>query len=633
MSLTDIQKQLYKKDESENTAGKNKNNNLSFQEIKTTAPKPAAEDLWVEKNKTLGITEKRVVRWGIIALGFILLVISVFVVIYFVKKTSFNENGLKISISGPDQSISGKLLTYEINYHNYNRADLRNAVLRVSYSENFRPENNPNFKEENSSNGSFELGTIAGKSGGKTVLSGRAYSPKGALIYVKFDLVYQPAGFDQNFEKKDQVGINISAAPINLEIQAPQSVSSGDEANYLITYKNNGTEAFENFKIKIDYPEKFSFSSSDPATFEGNNVWYIGRLEPGQDGKIIANGKLEGERNQLKKVKVYLGTGDQNEFSIYNEGEAVTEIIASPLVISQTVNGEKELKADSGDVLNFKIFYKNTGNVGLKDVIISEKIDSPVLNYASLKTSGGSFDQDKKTIIWKASDTKVLKNLEPGSGGEIFFSIQIKDRIEIKNNSDKNFVISSVAKIDSPDIPTPVSSNKIISGNKIDIKLNSKIIFSVNGYHTDPNIPNSGPIPPKVGEETTYVMHWSAVNVSNDLADAKVEAIISTGVVMTGKIFPDDANIIYNERSNSIVWNIGNMSAGTGILSSPKEASFQLKIKPAPNQAGKEVVLLRESKFTAKDLFTGENLEKTAVEKNTYLPEDNSVGNDSKVVN
>ena len=34
----------------------------------------------------------------------------------------------------------------------------------------------------------------------------------------------------------------------------------------------------DNLRIKADYPDGFTFSTSDPKSFEGNNTWYLGHL-------------------------------------------------------------------------------------------------------------------------------------------------------------------------------------------------------------------------------------------------------------------------------------------------------------------------------------------------------------------
>jgi hypothetical protein len=288
---------------------------------------------------------------------------------------------------------------------------------------------------------------------------------------------------------------------------------------------------------------------------------------------------------------------------------------------------------NAGENLKFEINFKNEGETGLRDVIVTEKIDSLVLDYSTLRLDKGAFDEKNKTITWKASDYPALKNLAPSQGGKIGFSISVKAVIPVGSENDKNFVISSVAKIDSPDIATPIEMNKIIAGNKIDMKLNSKLVLDVKGYYNDGNIPNSGPLPPKVNEETTYTVHWVVSNISNDVSGAKVETVLSSGVTMTGKFYPEDASVTYNERNNSLVWEIGSIKAATGVLSKAKEVSFQVKIKPSSSQIGREVELLGESVITAKDLFTGADLKMTASGKNSNLPEDESLSGKYRVVN
>ena len=340
---------------------------------------------------------------------------------------------------------------------------------------------------------------------------------------------------------------------------------------------------------------------------------------------MTITGKLSGNQNELKSLNVSVGAGENGSFISYNQQSGNTTIAVSPITIVQTVNDSANLNANAGDLLRFNIAFQNTGNIGLTNVIVTEKLDSPVLDYSTLDAAGGYFDPEKKTITWKASDHPQLASLESGRGGSIAFNIKVKDVIPVASANDKNFVIASVVTADSPDIPTPVGANKIVAGNDIDIKLNSKLTLAVTGYYSDVNIPNSGPAPPKVGQETTFTIHWQVGNVSNDVSDAQVSAVLPTGVTMTGKVFPEDSQITYNERDNSIVWEIGNLPAATGILSAPREASFQVKIKPSPDQANKTPDLLGISTFSATDSYTGQQISTKAEAKTTALLEDKSL--------
>ncbi|MDO8240381.1 MAG: hypothetical protein Q7T51_00140 [Candidatus Moranbacteria bacterium] len=585
----------------------------------------STEDVWEKKEAGLSEPKKKTLKTVGIILGIIVGIVLILVAVYQIRKSSFNESRVTISVDGQKEAKSGKLLTYEITYNNNNWGSLKGAVLRITHPESFKPEESVQYREESPTVSIVNLGDLAGHATGKVMFGGRAFTPKGTLMYIKADLVYTPSNFNSQFSTNAQLGVNVISTPMSLEIMAPQNLASGDSLDYQITYKNIGAEDFENIRLKVDFQDGFIFSKAEPTASEGNNIWYIGHLSAGEEGKVVVSGKLQGEEGNVKKVNAYIGTINQGQFVSYNEENVATNIVASPLVIMQAVNGAFEYNANAGEDLNFEIQYKNNSDVGLKNVIVKEVLDSPILDYATLDMTGGSFDMDTKTIEWKAVDYPVLGNLAPGQGGSIKFSIKVKSVIPMQTVNDKNFVISGIAKIDSPDIVTPLEMNKIIAGNRIDIKLKSKLILDVKGYYADLMVPNSGPVPPTVGQETSYTIHLKAGNVSNDVTDARIEVILPAGVTVTGRGYPDDAKIDFDERSNVLVWNIGNMQAGDGVLNPIKEIAFQIKVKPAPNQVGEVMEIIKNVSFSAKDTFTKQDLKAQAGSKTTMLQEDQTI--------
>jgi len=621
MSLFDIRKKLYKKDAPPDIS-EHPISEYNPIASKTSTDAYSEEDLWLEKKAGLQVSEKKVIGKGLTALVAILVIILVSVVIYEFRLVAFNKRNAQVAVSGPEQIKSGQLVRYEIDYKNNNWVNMKNAAIKIQYPENFRPEPDKNFKPDTPTSGIYSLGIVMPRSSGKIVFSGKAYSPKGALIYLKADFSYQPFSFTGQFDANAQLGVSVIPAPIVLEIHGQQDVVSGNVINYAVTYKNDGVEALDDLQVKMSYPEGFTFASSMPAADKEDNVWQLPTLGPGESGRITINGRLEGVNDMTRTARVSIGTMNGEDFMSYNDEALDTKMTASPLLIAQTVNDQKQLNVNAGQYLQFKIAYQNSGNIGLRDVIVTEKLDSPVLDYSTLDIKGGKFDASTKLITWKASDIVAFKNLNPGVGGLISFSIHVKKNIPLEGNDKKNFVIVSLAKIDSPDVPTPIATNKIISSNEMDMKLNSKMIIDTKGFYNDTTIPNSGPIPPVVGQETTYTIHWKVMNVSNDISNAKVSAVLPTNATMTGKFFPDDARINYNERTNSIVWDIGKIDAGTGVLNAPLEAAFQIKIKPSVDQFNKEVGLLGISTFSAKDLFTGDELSVSSATKSSSLPED-----------
>ena len=628
MSLFDIKDKLYRKDMPEN---------ISEHDISQYDPAASEtgegfkrkEDDWVKEENPIGQTEKRTIKKGILALIGILCVILALALVFAARQLMFNDKNIQLSVVGPSQISSGKIGSYEIDYKNNNWIGLSNVTVMVTYPENFKPEAGQNFTSTSRTSGTFTISSIGPRGSGKLFLKGRAYSPKGALIYIKSVLSYRPFSFGGAYSADAQLGISVQPAAIILEVQGQQNVVSGNAVDYTIEYRNNTSEEMNDLEMRVTYPEGFTFSSSDtkPSSIDGSvYVWKITSLKPGEAGRLLISGRLEGVNGTVKKLQVSIGTSNQGEFMSYNDGSVDTNMASSPLIVSQTVNDNRNVpNVSPGESLRFSLIFKNTGSVGLRNVILTEKIDSPVLDYATLDRQGGDFDSSTNMITWKAADIPAFNNLSPGQVGEVNFTILVKDKIPLDGPIKKNFVVVSVAKIDSPDISTPIASNKVVYSNEIDMKLNSKIILETQGFYNDATIPNSGPIPPRVGQETTYTLHWRIRNVSNDINNATVSAYLPTNATFTGKFSPGDARLSYNERTNQLVWNIGKVDAGTGILNAAPEVAFQVRIKPSIDQVNRQVGILGKATFTAEDLFTGEKPEVSTDPKNTSLPEDPSI--------
>ncbi|HLM84435.1 MAG TPA: hypothetical protein VK254_04490 [Candidatus Bathyarchaeia archaeon] len=591
------------------------------------------KEVWIKEQEEKKAARKKILKIVSIGLGAVILAAGIIWLAMQIRKSAFSEAQVKVSISGPEKVKSGESVSFDINYQNLNRASLTGAVLYINYSENFKPSGNLQFESEGPSTSKFNIGTIAAKSNGKITIQGKFFGAQDALVYLEAKLDYKPSTFNSTFEAKGNANVFISSSPLVIEMSGPQNAAAGNAVSYTVKYQNTGQEDFNDLKIKAEYPDGFSYVSSDPMPAQDNDIWYVGKLAAGQTGQVKVNGTVNGTRDEEKTVKFSIGQiGSDNAFISYGETQSSVKIIGSPLVISETINGKKEkVFANASDALLFKIDYQNTGSIGLRDLILSVEANSPMLDYSRIDMSSGKgeFDADKKIVTWKASDIPDFKTLAPGAQGSLTFSISVKDIIPVSGMNDKNFAFSAVARMDSPDIPTPEGANKIVASNAVDVKLNSKLLATLQGFFNDADIQNSGPLPPKVGQESTFTMHLKIANVSNDVTDAKVVMTLAPGVTWKNNFLPRDASMSNNSRTNELVWNVGSVSAGTGVITDPKELIFQLGL--TPSQAGDFAPLVSQTVFSAKDSFTGQPLEAKIGPKNTNFTEDLGVGEMGKV--
>lgn len=648
MSLKEIEKKLYQKKENvlvdKNESDSSRQRLFEFSK-KNEDPFVGSSfgqvnleqkrEVWIREQEEKKAKRRKILKYVSIFLGVTIGIVGMIWSALYIRKNVFSEDKVKVYISSPAKVRSGEDVNLDIDYQNINRVSLKDAVLYLTYSENFKPSKNLSFESEGPRTSKVNIGNIAGRGSGKITIQGKFFGSRDTLVYLEARLEYKSSTFNSTFAAKANSSVFISSSPLVIEIAGPQNAAEGNVVSYTITYQNTGQEDFNDLKIKADYPDGFSFSNSEPLAVQDNNIWYVGNLAAGQSGQLKINGTISGARDQEKTIKIFIGEiGSDNKFVPYGEGQSTLKIIGSPIILSETINEKKDnIIVNAGDLLFFKVHYKNTASIGLRDVILSVEVNSPILDYSriDMHNKKGEFDSEKKIISWKASVVPEFKTLAPGAEGEISFSIPVKEIIPVASSKDKSFSFSAIARMDSPDIPTPQGANKVIASNAIEVKLNSKLLVGLEGFFNDAEITNTGPLPPKVGEETTFAMHLKIANVSNDVTDAKVTITLAPGVKWKNNFLPENASVSFNDRTSELVWNVGSLAAGTGILTDPKELVFQVGLVPSQNQVGSFASLVSTAVFSAKDSFTGQPLEAKIGEKNTNLTEDLGVGEMGKI--
>lgn len=615
MGLQDLNENLYDRDFNK------KSIDTQYGDQADTGTKDFQSQAWGEKQaptiQTIDASLHKKRKWILVSLG-ALGIIALVVAAFFVRNMLFADTKVSVTIDGPKNVASAESVTFSLQYANNNWVGLHNAEIILSYPDNFQPDTKKDWNVADT-RVIIPLGDISSRSTARINVTGKFFGSKGDLLYLDAVLRYSPSQMSEIFSHDTRYGVEISTSPIRFEMNAPKMIATGDTAEYLIDYENQSDENFSNIRIRAEYSDSFKFVSADPSPSEGNSVWYIGDLAGKTRGKIRVSGILSGERDEVKPVKFSIGYLQGNgDFLSYNTVEQLTKIVASPLAITQSVNDSRDVMTTLGSLLTYKIAYKNEGNIGFRDAIITFDFDTSVLDFSRIQKRNGYFDAEKNRLIWKASDIAELAVLDPGESGEIIFSIPVQT--EISNISGKHFGIRTIARIDSPDVPTPAGANKIIASNALNVRLNSAIDFTVKGRYYDASVENSGPIPPKVGMQTTYVLTLRLTSSFNDLSGARVVASLPSGVRFTGKISPESETVTFNSRTNELVWEIGSFSAGSQEMN--REVNVQVSVIPEPSDVDKEIRLMNRAIFFAKDTFTGEEIKREQGEKTTALPED-----------
>jgi len=119
---------------------------------------------------------------------------------------------------------------------------------------------------------------------------------------------------------------------------------------------------------------------------------------------------------------------------------------------------------------------------------------------------------------------------------------------------------------------------------------------------------NSGPIPPKVEQETTYEVSYDLRNSSSDIENAQIVARLPQHARWKGVVVPGGENVTYSDVTREITWNIGSIPAGAGYVSAPRVLSMQIGVFPSSSQVGESPLLIEKSEFVGYDTYTKTNV-------------------------
>lgn len=573
---------------------------------------------WPELEKK-GLVPKKKKYWliGLISTGICFLAVAGW--LFWQGLNSFDKDKVSLRIEAAERVVSGEEINYLVKYQNQTRLDLTEIKLVFHYPSDSIPLETENLVQ------TIDLPDLRAGQTKQIELPVRIIGLQNEIKKAWAELNYQPKGISSFFTNQAEFSTTIISVPLILDFDLPARLVSGQSFDFSLKYLNQADVSFNKLQVRINYPSNFTFQSAEPQPLKEDRIWSLGNLMAREEGKIFIRGLIQGEEEESKSFEAQLGLFEEDKFTPMAETVSALQISLSPLSISQTVNRATDYIAQAGQSLTYLIDYKNTTNVGIRNVIITSKLEGRALDLTSLKLKEGSFDGESQTITWKASNLPALEFLGPHQQGQVTFSVKLKDPLPITNYTDKNFKITNTVKIDSSEAPLSLRDIQITGQSQSISKVASQLTIQAKGYYNDDLIPNSGPIPPKVGQATSYTIKWRLINTANDLNQVKVEAYLPPHVQWKNKISPSNADLDYNSQTGRLIWQVGDLPAATGILLPVRQVAFQIAITPGLAHLGNLVELIGQTEAIAHDAFTDLNIESVSRIIDTNLPDDPNI--------
>jgi len=538
-------------------------------------------------------------RFGaFLVLVFCLFLFSGLFLYFFGEKIIWGNNivsskKIDITIEGPSSISSGEYNKWYLFVTNNNEVGLEAADLIINYPEGSLASDGEILIKERKS--------IPSISSGETKERELSFFSVGEVDEEKklgIILEYRLEGSNAIFAKSIEHVVKLSRSPVGISLKFPTEVESGQEVKLVVEYVSNSEVVLKDLFFKMQYPPGFRFIESSIKPISGNSKWLIGDLSPKEERTFEISGILEGQNLMQLDFRAEIGfDSDGQELVVGSQASSV--LLKRPFMgLLFLIDGQDVDSVYPGRVaVSFP--WKNNLFTEIRNAVVEVKLVGDIIDFKTLAVSEGFYRAYDNTIVWNASSLPILREIVPGGEGLVNFSFDLKDPFPVKTSGDRNFIIKLNGLMLGQQIDSEGSIVEVRSSSKKEIKIASNVQLSSRLSYV------SGPLPPKVGQETVYEATWSISSLYNDISDVVVKASLLPYVSFKGVVGSEEGQISYSDSTDDVVWEPGAVRAGSGVLTPAREISFQVGVVPAINQINTSLLLVTQTFLDSYDVFTG----------------------------
>jgi hypothetical protein len=313
----------------------------------------------------------------------------------------------------------------------------------------------------------------------------------------------------------------------------------------------------------------------------------------------------------MREYKAEVGyTDEAGQYHKQAEGSSIV-IIANPqLLLNLTINDSaNNSAADFGSIQDYTLKYRNDSQSEIKDMGLQLTVDSSLIDWNKIiNTNDGKIVGG--TVTWDGAAVPALKSVKPGDEGEVTIRVSVKDAPLPKIVSDKNYSIVSKAKAVSTNVVDLEGGSLSVESNSLTTKINSKVTLRAEGrYYSDEYAAvGAGPLPPQVGQKTTYVIYWYLENTGNEVQNIAITTVLPEWVAWENVSKVTAGSLSFDSTTRTVTWSINKLPAQVGQLIPELAANFSISVIPTSTDVGKLLILTGKSIGTGVDTFTNQTL-------------------------
>lgn len=540
--------------------------------------------------------------------------------------STVSSKNIEIKLEGPTSIKGGEAGNWQALITNKNKTDLELADFIIEYPEDSRPI----FSATTTTSGSkiiSERRPIGRVKSGETIsqpITAYLFGEKDSDKIFKLTLEYRPAGSNAILEKTMEQAVRLLQSPVEISLKLPKETNSGEVITLEAEISSNAGTMIKNMNFKMEYPAGFQFQEADLKPAGGDNLWRLGDLEPGKKRTIKIKGVLEGQDLMEMSFRSLAGPLDEKG-EVIAYGFSVQNItLKKPfLKLEAFVNGkDRDIIVSPGANLDVSIKWQNTLPEKIRNAVIEVKLNGLASDQRTISVNKGFYRSFDQTLVWNKASFPELESIDPLTEGEAQFRFSILNPLPSEAIRQGNPSVFLEVEMKAERITEEEGGTQIQNHLTKEIKIATSFQLSRKGFYYSGPFKNSGPLPPKVGRETTYTVVWSLTNSSSAVSDVTASAFLPSYVRWLGAIKPETAEVSYNQATGEIIWKAGTVALGAGTLAPAQELAFQISFLPSASQIGSQPILVSEVVLGGKDTFTGAYLRDVKSALTTYLDTD-----------
>ncbi len=581
-------------------------------------PPPPARSYDAQSGKVAQKVNTIFRRVLIAAVAFFVLSLGAAAFMYFYGNNIISSRNITIEVTAPPSIPSSDTFSFDVTVQNGNNSDLIKSAIVIDYPEGTR------YVDDNTKpliSDRVEIGTLGKGEIVKKTLSARLFGNENAEKEIKVRYIYEVKNSNAHFTKDSSFIVLLRLAPIVLSIDALKEVNNNQEVVLIARVISNSNNTLNNVALNVVYPFGFTYTRSNMEIESAEKGLYpIGEIKPNETKTVEIRGMINGQSAEDKVFKFNVGTANPNSPEKVTTSLAMyihDMVIRGDFLASSIVFGNNKNYGTLGTPLRGTISWKNTLKDPINDAEFALKVTGDLIDNENVSAESGFYDSNKSLIEWNKNTDDELEEIAPGQTGNFGFIIPLFRYEEAIEKRITNPKINLNFDIKGQRITEDKVTENIQSSFSKTVPIITTLKLDSYSLHTDGPIKNSGPIPPKAENKTTYTIAFALLNSVNEIREGELTAKLPNYVKYEGSVSPASDKVSWNESTRLLRWNVGTIPARTGYGTTPRTLYFKVSITPSRTQINQILPLVTDTTFTGYDSFANANIKEEATNATT----------------